>query len=72
LHTALSSLITLLEIWTYCLEVIGRLEIFIDRRLRDGVDVLKALCLGATAVRVGRLYMYALADIQGEGGGEGH
>jgi L-lactate dehydrogenase (cytochrome) len=61
LHTAPSSLITLLEIRTYCLEVISRLEIFIDGGLKDRVDVLKALCLEATVVGVGRLYMYALA-----------
>jgi L-lactate dehydrogenase (cytochrome) len=58
---------TLLEIWTYCLEVISRLEIFIDRELRDRADVLKALYLGATAVGVGRLYMYALAVYREKG-----
>jgi L-lactate dehydrogenase (cytochrome) len=58
---------TLLEIRTYCPEVIGRLEIFMDGGLRDGADVLKALCLGATAVGVGRPYMYALAAYGGKG-----
>ena len=67
LHTAPSSLMTLLEIRTYCPEVIGRLEIFMDGGLRDGADVLKALCLGATAVGVGRPYMYALAAYGGKG-----
>ncbi|KAF2738944.1 hypothetical protein EJ04DRAFT_509116 [Polyplosphaeria fusca] len=61
IHTAPSSLMTLLEIRTYCPEVLGKLEIFLDGGLRDGSDVLKALCLGATAVGVGRPYLYALA-----------
>ncbi|KAH7398495.1 mitochondrial cytochrome-like protein b2 [Pyrenochaeta sp. MPI-SDFR-AT-0127] len=60
LHTAPSALMTLLEIRTYCPEVLGKLEIFLDGGLRDGNDVLKALCLGATAVGVGRPFLYAL------------
>ncbi|KAF1992962.1 mitochondrial cytochrome-like protein b2 [Amniculicola lignicola CBS 123094] len=67
LHTAPSSLMTLLEIKTYCPEVIGKLEIFLDGGLRDGADVLKALCLGATAVGVGRPYLYALAAYGAKG-----
>ncbi|KAL5447732.1 hypothetical protein PMIN06_007388 [Paraphaeosphaeria minitans] len=61
LHTAPSALMTLVEIRTYCPEIIGKIEIFLDGGLRDGSDVLKALCLGATAVGVGRPFMYALA-----------
>ena len=61
MHTAPSALMTLLEIRTYCPEVIGKIEIFLDGGLRDGNDVLKALCLGATAVGVGRPFLYALA-----------
>jgi L-lactate dehydrogenase (cytochrome) len=61
MHTAPSSLMTLLEIRTYCPEVLGKLEIYLDGGLRDGNDVLKALCLGATAVGVGRPFLYALA-----------
>ncbi|ORY19048.1 L-lactate dehydrogenase [Clohesyomyces aquaticus] len=60
-HSAPSALMTLLEIRTYYPEVMGKLEIFLDGGLRDGADVLKALCLGATAVGVGRPYLYALA-----------
>ncbi|KAF2263300.1 mitochondrial cytochrome-like protein b2 [Lojkania enalia] len=67
LHTAPSSLMTLLEIRTYCPEVFGKLEIFVDGGLRDGSDVLKALCLGATAVGVGRPYLYALAAYGSQG-----
>lgn len=61
LHTAPSALMTLLEIRTYCPEVLDKLEIYVDGGLRDGADVLKAICLGATAVGVGRPYLYALA-----------
>ncbi|KAH9882047.1 hypothetical protein J1614_001218 [Plenodomus biglobosus] len=60
LHTAPSALMTLLEIRTYSPEVLGKIEIFVDGGLRDGNDVLKALCLGATAVGVGRPFLYAL------------
>ncbi|KAF2709000.1 mitochondrial cytochrome-like protein b2 [Pleomassaria siparia CBS 279.74] len=60
LHSAPSSLMTLLEIRTYCPEVLGKIEVFLDGGLRDGNDVLKALCLGATAVGVGRPFLYAL------------
>ncbi|KAI6082037.1 hypothetical protein F4821DRAFT_14475 [Hypoxylon rubiginosum] len=60
-HTAPDALTTLLEIRTYCPEVLGKLEILVDGGLRDGSDVLKAICLGATAVGVGRPFFYALA-----------
>lgn len=67
LHTAPSALMTLLEIRTYCPEIIGKMEIFLDGGLRDGSDVLKALCLGATAVGVGRPFLYALAAYGSKG-----
>jgi isopentenyl diphosphate isomerase/L-lactate dehydrogenase-like FMN-dependent dehydrogenase len=39
----------------------GRAEIFLDGGVRRGADVVKALCLGARAVLVGRAYAYGLA-----------
>jgi isopentenyl diphosphate isomerase/L-lactate dehydrogenase-like FMN-dependent dehydrogenase len=39
----------------------GRLEVFLDGGIRRGVDVLKALALGAGAVMVGRAYLWGLA-----------
>ncbi|WP_204602225.1 alpha-hydroxy acid oxidase [Paremcibacter congregatus] len=39
----------------------GRTEILIDGGVRRGTDVIKALALGATAVMMGRPYLYALA-----------
>lgn len=37
------------------------LTVLFDSGIRTGVDVIKALCLGAKAVLVGRSYMYGLA-----------
>ncbi|KAF8679869.1 FMN-dependent dehydrogenase [Rhizoctonia solani] len=39
----------------------GRMEVFIDGGIRRGTDVLKALCLGAKAVGLGRPFLYANA-----------
>lgn len=45
----------------------GRVPILMDGGIRRGTDVLKSLALGATAVLIGRPYVYALAV----GGAEG-
>ncbi|KDN50276.1 hypothetical protein RSAG8_01612, partial [Rhizoctonia solani AG-8 WAC10335] len=45
----------------------GRMEVFIDGGVRRGTDVLKALCLGAKAVGLGRPFLYANA-VWGEEG----
>src|SRR5262249_13114455 len=39
----------------------GQAEVLMDGGIRRGTDVLKALCLGARAVLVGRAYAYGLA-----------
>jgi isopentenyl diphosphate isomerase/L-lactate dehydrogenase-like FMN-dependent dehydrogenase len=39
----------------------GRAEILMDGGIRRGGDVVKALCLGARAVLIGRAYAYGLA-----------
>lgn len=67
LHTAPSALMTLCEIRTYCPKVLKKMEVFLDGGLRDGNDVLKALCLGATAVGVGRPFLYALGAYGSKG-----
>lgn len=41
--------------------VAGRIPILVDGGIRRGTDVLKALALGATAVGIGRPYLYGLA-----------
>lgn len=66
-HTAPSGLSTLLEIRTYCPEVLEKLEVYVDGGCLDGADVVKALALGATAVGFGRPFFYALAAYGGQG-----
>ncbi len=41
--------------------VAGRVPLLLDGGVRRGADVLKALALGASAVLIGRLYLYGLA-----------
>jgi L-lactate dehydrogenase (cytochrome)/(S)-mandelate dehydrogenase len=38
-----------------------RADVLLDGGIRRGTDVIKALCLGATAVCIGRPYFYGLA-----------
>jgi L-lactate dehydrogenase (cytochrome) len=44
-----------------------RIEILLDGGIRRGSDILKALCLGARAVMVGRAYAYGLGAAGGPG-----
>ena len=39
----------------------GQAEVLLDGGVRRGSDIVKALCLGARAVLVGRAYAYGLA-----------
>jgi L-lactate dehydrogenase (cytochrome) len=49
-------------------EAVGnRTEIYLDSGIRRGSDVVKALCLGARAVLIGRAYAYGLAAAGGAG-----
>ncbi len=41
-------------------KVAGRMPVLVDGGIRRGTDVLKALALGASAVLIGRPYLYAL------------
>lgn len=41
--------------------VAGRTKILMDSGIRSGLDVVRAMCLGADAVMIGRAYIYALA-----------
>lgn len=67
LDTAPPAVHTLLEIRKYCPEVFGKIEVWVDGGIKRGTDVVKALCLGAKAVGVGRAALYGL----GAGGREG-
>ena len=45
----------------------GRIEVLMDGGIRRGGDIVKALCLGARAVLVGRAYAWALGAAGGPG-----
>jgi L-lactate dehydrogenase (cytochrome) len=45
----------------------GRVPVLVDGGIRRGADIVKAICMGAAAVLVGRAYAYGLAAA-GEGG----
>jgi len=45
----------------------GRIDVLMDGGIRRGSDVVKAVCLGAKAVLVGRAYAWALAAAGGPG-----
>lgn len=57
--TAQPAIVSLLELHKNCPEVLDTLEILIDGGFRRGSDVVKAVCLGASAVGFGRPFMYA-------------
>jgi isopentenyl diphosphate isomerase/L-lactate dehydrogenase-like FMN-dependent dehydrogenase len=67
LDTAPPAVHTLLEIRKYCPEVFSKIEVWVDGGIKRGTDVVKALCLGARAVGVGRAVLFGL----GAGGVEG-
>lgn len=45
----------------------GQIEVLLDGGIRAGSDVVKALCLGARAVLIGRAYAYGLGAAGGPG-----
>lgn len=67
LDTAPPAVHTLLEIRKYCPEVFSRIEVWVDGGIKRGTDIVKALCLGAKAVGVGRAALFGL----GAGGTQG-
>ncbi len=60
LDTAQPSIITLLELHRICPEIFRQCEIYVDGGVTRGTDILKALSLGATAVGIGRPFLYSL------------
>lgn len=45
----------------------GKLEVFVDGGVRRGTDILKAMCMGARGVGIGRPFLYAMAAYGKEG-----
>jgi L-lactate dehydrogenase (cytochrome) len=45
----------------------GRIEVLMDGGIRRGSDIVKAICLGARAVLIGRAYAYGLGAAGGPG-----
>ncbi|GAA5925853.1 FMN-dependent alpha-hydroxy acid dehydrogenase [Sporobolomyces koalae] len=60
LEGAPSSLETLLEIRKYEPWVLDQTEVWADGGVRRGTDIIKLLALGATAIGIGRPFMYSL------------
>ncbi|KXJ90072.1 putative mitochondrial cytochrome b2 [Microdochium bolleyi] len=58
--TAPPSIVALLELRRHCPQVFDHMKVLVDGGFRRGSDVLKALCLGASAVGMGRPFMYAV------------
>ncbi|KAJ5937271.1 FMN-dependent dehydrogenase-domain-containing protein [Penicillium verhagenii] len=52
---------TLLEMRKYCPEVFDKLEVWVDGGIRRGTDVVKAICLGAKGVGIGRPALFGLS-----------
>jgi isopentenyl diphosphate isomerase/L-lactate dehydrogenase-like FMN-dependent dehydrogenase len=52
------------------IEVSGSMPVFIDSGFRRGTDIVKALCMGARGVAVGRPYLWGLGAF-GQAGVEG-
>ncbi|WQF82685.1 Putative FMN-dependent dehydrogenase, cytochrome b5-like heme/steroid binding protein [Colletotrichum destructivum] len=71
--TAQSPMVTLLEIRRYAPHLLAPetragFQVFVDGGIRRGTDVLKALALGATAVGIGRPFLYSMTAGYGEAG----
>ncbi|KAM5350967.1 hypothetical protein ACJ41O_003690 [Fusarium nematophilum] len=63
-----ASILVLLELRKNCPEVFDQLEVYIDGGFERGSDILKAIALGATAVGIGRPFLYSL--LYGQDGAE--
>nr|OQO20478.1 hypothetical protein B0A51_10600 [Rachicladosporium sp. CCFEE 5018] len=59
LDTSPPAIMTLLECQMNCPEIFSQIEVLVDGGIRRGSDILKCLCLGATAVGLGRPFLYA-------------
>ncbi|KAI8674621.1 hypothetical protein NCS57_00360700 [Fusarium keratoplasticum] len=55
------AILVLLELQKNCPEVLESMEVLVDGGFRRGADVVKAICLGASAVGIGRSFLYSLS-----------
>jgi len=60
LDTSPAPILVLLELQKCCPEVFDKMEVYVDGGIMRGTDIIKALCLGATSVGIGRGFLFAL------------
>ncbi|KAG5981227.1 hypothetical protein E4U54_006667, partial [Claviceps lovelessii] len=60
MDTAPPAVHTLLEIAKYCPHVFRAVEVWVDGGIKRGTDIVKALCLGAKGVGLGRAPLFGL------------
>ncbi|KAE8552582.1 hypothetical protein TMatcc_008049 [Talaromyces marneffei ATCC 18224] len=60
LDTSPPGLMVLLELRKFYPEVFEKIQVHLDGGIRRGTDILKALCLGATSVSLGRPFLYSV------------
>lgn len=60
LDTSPPAIMVLLECQRMCPEIFEKLEVYVDSGIRRGTDIVKCLCLGATAVGMGRSFLFSL------------
>ncbi|KAI7583697.1 hypothetical protein KC343_g19955, partial [Hortaea werneckii] len=66
LDNAPATLLVLMELRRDCPEVFDKMEVHVDGGIRRGSDILKAVCLGARGVGVGRPFQCSVAyDTEG-------
>ncbi|OQE37111.1 hypothetical protein PENCOP_c010G01833 [Penicillium coprophilum] len=60
LDTSPPALLTLLELQYHDPAIFQQTEVYVDGGIARGTDILKALCLGAKGVLIGRPFLYSL------------
>jgi len=60
LDTAPPAIMVLVECQRVCPEIFDKIEVYVDSGIRRGTDLVKCLCLGATAVGMGRSFLFSL------------
>jgi len=60
LDTSPPALLTLLELQHSGPDIFQIMEVYVDGGITRGTEILKALCLGAKGVLIGRPFLYAL------------